>query len=363
MKDLYLALGILAAVLLLVVYVYSKWQERRTLRRIDESVRGTVGDVLLEPKTGADRPGASARTGNRIEPTMGQLPDAPETGGTTTGGATTGGATTGGTPLKPSSWVEDPLLDCGLELHCAHAVDGVAVIDAAAPLARLALSLPVHLVALDGRTQQWVEPDRFGFYTELLAAVQLADRSRKLDEIEVSRFISAVQQLALTLDADFDPPDAPRILALAGELDRLCARFDVRIGLTLVPNAEPWKPAQVEDSVRHIGLTSVAPQLWQKSTADHRTLFTVSAPSMPIESLQFELDVPRVAPTEHPLRRMYETAAQLAIELNARIVDDNGRPVQSASIDAIGNQLDSLYNDMTTAGIEPGSTRARRLYN
>lgn len=355
MNDL--VLGILAAVLLLVLFVYSKWQERRTLRRIDESVRGTVGNVLLDPKATV-RPGAPTRASERIEPTLGLLPDTAETGGATIGGATTGGT------LKPSSWVEDPLLDCGLELHCAHAVDGVAVMDAAAPLARLALSLPVHLVALDGRTQQWVEPDRFGFYTELLAAVQLADRNRTLDEIEVSRFINAVQQLAVTLEADFDPPDAPRILTLAGELDRLCARFDVRIGLTLVPNAEPWKPAQVEDCVRRIGLTNVAPQLWQKTTADHRTLFTVSAPSMPIESLQFELDVPRVAPAEHPLRRMYETAAQLAIELDARIVDDNGRPVQSASIDAIGRtQLESLYTDMTTAGIEPGAARARRLYS
>jgi hypothetical protein len=350
MNDLYLALGILAVVLLLAIWVYSKWQERRTLRRIQESVRGSVGDALLSPERAMPH---SAR-GGRIEPTLGALADSP-----------TSDARSFSTEPKvvPSAWVEDPFVDCGLELHCSHAVDGVAVIDAAAPLARLGLSLPVHLVALDGRSQQWVEPDRFGFYTELLVAVQLADRRKVLDEIDASRFISAIQHLAVALEADFDPPDAPRILGLARALDELCARFDVRIGLTLVPESEAWRLDRVGECAGRAGLSSVSLPAWQRIGANGQAVFAVTAAGTPVERLQFELDVPSVAPSERPLRGMFEAATQMAADLGARIVDDNGKPVLPASIDAIEAQLDSLYAEMAAAGIEAGSVRARRLYS
>jgi hypothetical protein len=50
------------------------------------------------------------------------------------------------------------------------------------------------------------------------------------------------------------------------------------------------------------------------------------------------------------------------VELGARLIDDNGRPVNAASLSGIAEQLDALYAEMHGAGIEPGSARARRLY-
>lgn len=356
MNDLHVALGVLAVALLGAVYGYSKWQERRALRRFQESLRGPVGDPLLSPTTPATQPLPPAAPGSRIEPTFGPLPD-------------TGVKTDTEEPSPPaesrtipSNWVEDPLLDCVLELRCTHAVDGVAVIDAAAPLARAHLSLPVHLVAWDGRAQQWVAPDRFGFYSELLVAVQLANRTQTLSELDASQFIGAVQQLAVALDADFDPPDTRRMLELAAELDRLCARFDVRIGLTLEPTDGAWAPERVTAAAVARGLAPVTPQSWQRLDAQGDALFTVAAANAPVDRLLLELDVPRVAPIAQPLRAMFATASELAGALEARIVDDHGKPVQPASIEAIERQLAALYEEMLAAGIEPGSVRARRLY-
>ena len=58
--------------------------------------------------------------------------------------------------------------------------------------------MPTHLAVWDAKSQQWTAPDRFGFYSELLASVQMATRRQVLSEIEASRFVSAVQQIALT---------------------------------------------------------------------------------------------------------------------------------------------------------------------
>jgi hypothetical protein len=354
MSELQVALGVFALALLAGLYAYSKWQERRALRRFQESLRGSVGDALLAPAP--PQPVVSPVPGSRIEPTFGPLPD-------------TGVNAEAADPpppveprMPPADWIEDPLLDCVLELRCAHAVDGVAVIDAAAPLARLHMALPVHLVAWDGRAQQWVSPDRFGFYSELLAAVQLADRKQRLTEIEASQFIAAVQQLAVTLDADFDPPDTRRMLELAADLDRLCARFDVHIGLTLQPAEAAWDSARIAQAAVACGLEMAAPQAWRRCDAGGGGLFSMSVPEGLADRVALELDVPRVPPTAQPLRAMFATAAQLAEALGARIVDDNGRPVQPDSVAAIERRLAALYDDMLSAGIEPGSVRAQRLY-
>ena len=356
MSELQIALGALAVALLGGLYAFSKWQERRALRRFQETLRGSTGDPLLSPAGPPTQPLARPAPGSRIEPTFGPLPD-------TGVNVEAKEATPVAEPRTvPSNWTEDPLLDCVLELRCAHAVDGVAVIDAAAPLARLRPTLPVHLVAWDGRAQQWAAPDRFGFYSELLAAVQLATRGHMLTEIEASQFITAVQQLAVALDADFDPPDVRRILELAAELDRLCAKFDVRIGLTLEPTDGNWDLARIATAAASGSLEPVTEQAWQRRDPQGGVLFTLVAATLPADRLLLELDVPTATPTAQPLRAMFTAATQLAAALDARIVDDNGRPVQPASLEAVERQLAGLYEDMLTAGIEPGSARARRLY-
>lgn len=352
MSDLQLALLALAAVLLVALYGYGKWQERQALKRMDESMRAGVGDALLDSPPGAAAPRPPAQ---RIEPRLSLPAETP--------------AAEAPAPLAlagvASAWAEDPLLDCVLELRCAHAVDGVTVFDAAVPLSRLDLALPVFLVAWDARTQQWVQPDRFGFYSELLVAVQLASRRHALDAIAASRFIAAVQQVALALDADFDPPETDGIVARARELDRVCAQFDVQIGLTLEAQAGAWDMATLRGAAEQAGLARAGDARWQ-AVADVDggavPLFAMQCEGPPAGRVALELDVPLVPPAVRPLEALFGAAERLAARLGARIVDDNGRPIHAGSLPAIAEQLERLYGEMRAAGIEPGSARARRLY-
>jgi hypothetical protein len=265
-------------------------------------------------------------------------------------------------------WIEDPLVDCVLELRCAHAVDGVAVHDAATALTRAAAALPVHLAVWDARTQQWTHPDRFGFYAELLVAIQLATRRHALDEIEASLFIAAVQQIAVALDADFDPPEVARMVELAKDLEATCARFDVQIGLTLESETGPWEAGRLHNAAAQAGLVAIehrrpgAPMRWRRVTDDGATLFMLSSASLVSDRLVLELDVPLAPAGAEPLRGMAASASALAHALGARVVDDNGRPIDPASLAAIDAQLRSVYVEMGASGIEPGSLRAQRLY-
>jgi len=355
MNDLHLALLLIAAVLLVGLYLYGKWQERKALRTLDDSMHRGVGDALLERTAAEPARHAPIRIEPRLAPAESAPPSSP-----VTGEPAPEQSETAGTPID--GWVEDPLLDFVLELRCSHAFDGVAAIEARAQLERLELPLPTHLAVWDPRAQQWTAPDRFGFYSEMLIAVQMATRRQLLGEIEASRFVACVQQIAVSIDADFDAPDVAKLVAQAAELDRLCAQFDVQITLTLEALGGTWSHDVLAAEMQQAGFEQVEPICWQRPGDDGQPLLTVTATSLLADRLAIALDVPLVAADQVPLAVLFATAHQLAPRLNARIVDDNGRPVEAAAQATIEGELEKLYGEMRAAGFEPGGLRARRLY-
>lgn len=370
MSELRIALLAIALAVLAGLYAIGKWQERRLLRRLSKELGGEVGDALLGEA--APRPSMApvpARAGParaRIEPRLldefargvaGSEPG-PEPQAHVDGEV---GDDEPAEAPRRSDWVEDPMLDCVLELRCARPVDGVSFIDAAMPLAAPLWPMPVAFVVWDARAQQWVHPDRFGYYTDALAAIQLANRRHVMTEEQLGRFVAAVRHAASMLDADCDPPDVARVAASASDLDRLCARFDVRIGLNLEAAAGPWTRARVQTAAAQLGLAPAGELRWTEDGADPPGI-ALSMPSAVSEHASLELDVPRTVGGGGDVQRMFGLAKQLGAVLNARIVDDNGRPIDAQSVAAIEAQLERLLAEMKAAGIEPGGDRARRLY-
>jgi hypothetical protein len=353
-SELQIALLLIAGAVLAGLYLAGKWQERRLLRRLGEQFGGGVGDALLDdPGQGSAEPAAVRGGGvqRRIEP---HLPA--EQGGQAAVPPPPAAAT------RRSDWLEDPLLDCVLELRCARPVDGVSFIDAAMPLTTAQWPMPVSFVVWDARAQQWVHPDRFGYYTDALAAIQLANRRHVLSEEQIERFVSTARTAAIALDADCDPPDVARLAAGARELDRLCGRFDVRIGLTLESASGAWTEARVAGAAKGIGLQPLSDLRWAPPHEKGPAVLVLAMPAPVCDRVSLELDVPATCAGSGAVQQLFGLGNQLGAQLNARIVDDNRRPIDSQSVAAIEAQLAKLYEDMRSAGIDPGGERARRLY-
>ena len=346
MSQLQIALAGLALVVLVGIFAWGKWDERRARARMEDLHAG-VGDPLMgegAPVSADDHAG----TETRVEPSLGAMP-------------TMAGEAAPAAPVQAGTWSEDPLLDFAFELRCSHAVDGVAALAAAAQLARLQLPLPAHLAVWDARTQQWSAPDRFGFYSEMLVALQMADRRGALTEIDASRFLATVQQIALELEADFDPPDMPQLLEQARSLDALVAEFDVQLSLTLKSAGAPFSIDALKAAATAVGFVATGEGRWERGDAERRPLLLVA--EVPLaESARLTLDVPIAPLASQPLEALFATANDLAARLGALIVDDKGRPIASGAAVAINQQLSVLYQQMHDAGIEPGGQRARRLY-
>lgn len=359
MTDLHWALVSTAAVLLIGLYFYGKWQERKALSRLEAAMRRGVGDPLAEPRPAAVGSG-------RIEPRFGDTvddePPVPMPAVDAPPSASDGASDRGDSAAYAlaDGWIEDPLLDFVIELRCAHPIDGVAALDARGQLERLELPLPVHLAVWEPRTQKWSGPDRFGFYSEMLATVQMANRRKTLGEIDASRFVAAVQQIAMAVDADFDGADVTRLVAQAADLDRLCARFDVQITLT-IETAAPVDRNTLVVAATEQGLASAGALRWERRSMTG-PLFAMAPTGNPSERIALSFDVPTVPADALPLPQLFSCAEKLAARLDGRVVDDNGRIVQPGAQAAIEAQLVTLYADMRAAGIEPGSIRARRLY-
>jgi hypothetical protein len=367
-SELHIALLLLALVLLGLLFGYNKWQERRALQRLDSTLRSGVGDALLEPIPPPQREPMAGdlppHPAGRIEPRLGTLADEPAAPERDLDEPTIPADVPAPADREGAfaGWIEDPMLDCVFELRCAHAVDGVTALDAIAGLQRQSFALPVHVAAWDARTQQWVHPDRFGFYSELLVAIQLANRRTALDEVEASRFLAAVQQIAVALDADFDAPEVARIVEQADQLRDQCSQFDVQIGLTLVGPGGPWTAERLAGVAAKAELVSAGPGVWRRLDESGTPLFSFGAASLLRDRLSLELDVPLAPVVAQPLRMMFAAASVIALDLGVQIVDDNARTVDAASLGRVEEQLEALYERMRQAGYEPGSSRALRLY-
>lgn len=337
-----------AAVLLIVLYLYGQWQVRRS----------AAGDETTEKVDPPNVIGRAARHAPaRVEPTLGAV------GGTADQETTIAVSSEDTLASSPSvdGWTEDSLLDATFDVRSSHTFDGVAALEARAQLDRLALPLPMHLAVWDSKAGRWSAPDRFGFYSEILIALQLATRRYSLNEIDTARVIAAVQQIAMAIDADFDPPDAAQLVARAADLDAMCSQFDVQITLTLEAQGEAWSRESIDSAARDARLVEARPGYWLHDGAQAPESLSMTAVP-PSSRVALTLDVPQAAAEPPPVPTVFRIARQMAQRLKARIVDDNARLIGADAESAIEAKHAKMVDEMRAAGIEPGSPRAQRLF-
>jgi hypothetical protein len=80
-----------------------------------------------------------------------------------------------------------------------------------------------------------------------------------------------------------------------------------------------------------------------------------------IREVNLSLDVTHVPRTEQPFVRMRDAAIALAASMDGMITDDDGRVIPPEALDAIGSDLEQLYDTLDARDLSAGSAQARRL--
>ncbi len=224
---------------------------------------------------------------------------------------------------------------------------------------------------------KWIEisPWRNQSFTDVVVAVQLADRQGAVSESALHALIDALRQLAGRFKGVVSHEDLASVLARAAQIDRFCMEVDVLIGLNVVSSdGRVFSGETLNELALNAGLMLDATGVFQRRTERGETLYTLcnheEVPFTPEQmgaltthgvTLLFE--VPRIDNGVVVFAEMARLGQQLAQALGGRLVDDNIRTLSPAGIEKIQTQLVHIYQQMEVFEIPAGSRRAMRLFN
>lgn len=369
MSNLTIAVAIAGGLVLAALIAYNTWTLRRNAPRQPE------GDGLhsgLAPLDGAqggpDDPVLHAdpndvHSADRHEPLFD--PDLPPPTGQP-GAAALLGSRRGGL---------DPLIDVIAPVALEGLVSGAAVL-AATPATRRAGSKPIAVEGLRDGAAEWEPPVASARYRALQIGVQLANRTGALNEIEYSEFVVKAQAFADALNGSPEFPEMLDEVARARELDQFASAHDAQLAFVLRARHAAWSPGYVQQNAARLGFVPgmlpgrmVLPNTDAGAPPVLGLVFDTQAAladdpaQSAIRELMLSLDVPQVDRALEPFARMREIAEALAREMDGVVTDSDGQPLRTETLDAIGQDLEQLYDTLDGRELSAGSALARRLFS
>ncbi len=348
MTDLTVALAIVGGVALAGVLAHGAWQARRA-----------------GPRRSA--PAAAAQAAAQIEPVLtdadaGAVDPLPE-------------------PSLPRSAPRrnagrlDALIDAIATLEPELALPGALVLAHLPPTRRVG-SKPFSVEGLTVESGEWDAISEEGSYSALQAGVLLANRTGALNEIEYSDFAQRVQAIADAVGAMPDLPDMLDVVARARELDAFASAHDAQLALHLRANGAAWSIGYLQQqAARHGFVNGAVPGRLVLPAADEggppvlvlsfdaQAALADSSELAALGDVTLSFDVAQTPASQQPFAAWKSSATALAADMDAQLVDDNGRALGDEAFASIGAELDRLYAALAERDLAAGSPAARRLFS
>lgn len=271
--------------------------------------------------------------------------------------------------------VIDPLIDAIAEISPEAPLAAESVLSAM-PATRRVGSKPLLIEGLNAESGLWEAPQHGQRYSAFQAGVQLANRSGALNEIEYSEFVQKVQTFADALGAAADFADMSDTVNRARELDDFANAHDAQLAVHLRANGPAWTVGYLQQCATRQGMVAGA-------IAGQWILPGEDADAPPLVLLNFDpqaalaedpdqsalrectvsLDVPQSPESAEPFSQWQRLASALAQDMEAALVDDDGRPVSIQQFAGIHQELQRLYEALALRDLPAGSTAAQRLFS
>lgn len=394
MSELQLSLLVIGALLVLAIYIFNRYQERKFQRRAEQAFPRGHDDVLMnEPDSKPRSELARGEPDERIEPTLDSAPlvEKASVKRQLEGKASVeletaeppSEAPREPTPAPPRE--ETPQMANGLNGQLDPAINYIAIIHPDRPLPGSALNGAVSRIqeigkstcwaGLNGATREWQEIQPAERYSEIRVGLQLLDRSGLVSERELEAFADAIEESAAEWGATVECPDVRASLASAKKLDAVCAQIDVMVGLNIVSaDGAPFHGTKVRTLAESSGFKLNPNGAFEYTTEHGVPLFYLlnqeAQPFAPDEIKKLStrgvtllFDVPKVPEGLRAFDRMVALARRFSEILGGALVDDRGRPLNDEGIGRIRNQLREIYKAMDVYEIPPGGARAFRLFS
>ena len=376
MNNLTVGLAVIGGLVLAGVVAHGAWSSRRNMPRVaqPEPLSPNSPVSTLAPNA------ASSSAGERAEPRFdadGSLGAGMQSLQESNGNAFDSNLI----PLAPPD--KRPQLDALIDVIAPIALEGdmaggIAVFNM--PPTRRAGSKPFAIEGLNAITQDWELPVVGQPYSAFQAGVQLANRTGALNEIEYSEFVVKAQAFADAVNGAPSFPEMRDEVARARELDQFASSHDAQLSFTLRARDTAWSPGYVQQHAARLGLVAGAiPGRMVLAASeqglpavlhlgfDTQAALAAIADDVPeqtaLREVTLSIDVPQVARSEQPFMRLREVAVALAASMDGLITDDHGNVIRVDALDAIGADLEQLYDTLDAHDLAAGSPQARRLFS
>ncbi len=357
MSELQFSLLAIGVVVVGGVLLYNWYQAQQLRRRLGEAFGETHDDALL------DEGGAA-----RVEPKL-------DSGGDARPGVAAPPAAKG-VPAPPQSMAGiDEVIDCMGTLTSETPMTAAQVAELLSAVA--ACGRGWRAAGYNAAAGKWEAISRAvtAQYSQLRLALQVVNRGGAISAVQLGAFCDALNAAASRTGATAQCPDTDTVLRQAQALDLFCGDVDVAIGINVIAaEGDTFPGVRLRALVEGEGFTLEPDGVFHLEGEHGQTLLTLgnqeAAPFLPeaiggmsTRGITLLLDVPRVAPAEQALQRMFELGKSLSVTLKGRLVDDNRATLSAASMDQIRQQLKDIQAAMNTRDIAPGSPRALRLFS
>src|SRR3989338_8999657 len=364
MSELQTALLAIGFGVIVAVYAFGWWQQRKYRRKFGAAFKASHADALYQEN--AARPVEQALEHMEEAAGGGAVPAVEE--------AAPAAEMPAAPVLDGSCALLDVRSDFIIELHLAEpspaaALDGLWQ-------RKFDFGKPVQVCGLTLAGRQWERAiaESQTLYERFRIALQLVDRGGAISAAKLADFRDLVLGVAKHIKADAAAADIHETHHRAVELDKFCAEVDQTIGINLVPPGERLLTGtKIAQATALHGMTLEADGAFHLLDAQGHSLFSlVNQDTKPFQhhtlgtfgtpGITLLLDVPR---TENPAEQfsgMARIARELGKELQVNLVDDNRVALIDPTLAVIREQVTQVEAKMCANGIVPGSAQARRLF-
>jgi hypothetical protein len=352
--TLTVALAVLAGLVLAALIAHGAWSARRASPR-----RAEPEPLRVEPSLDGRVDGSAAAA--PLPPGDGTAAEPPPL------------------PSVPAVRRHQPRLDALIDAMVTLAVDAPVAGDAALahmPPSRRAGTKPFLIEGLNAETGEWETPAAGQRYGEFQAGVQLANRSGALNQIEYSEFVQKLQGFAEGIGAMADFPDMLDVVARAKELDAFASPNDAQLTANLRANGAAWSVGYLQQcAARHGFVAGALPGRQVLPAAedgappvlvlafDAQAALADDASQAAVREVTLSLDVPQTPESAEPFAAWQQAIRGLAGEMDAAVVDHDGRPITLQHFAGIAVELQALYRRLEERDLAAGTAAARRLFS
>lgn len=370
MSELQAALLVIGFGVIVAVYAFGWWQQRRYRLKFGTSFKSSHADALYQD--GDAKPASQDQ----------QSPLQRVVGGATDEAIPADGKVTRalGTELPPTTLLDescallDPRSDFIVELHLAEP-SPAAVLDGLWHR-KFDFGKPVQVCGLTLGTKKWERAiaESQILYGRFRIALQLVDRGGAISVAKLADFRDLILGIATRVKADAAVPDIQEVFQHAIKLDTFCAEVDQMVGVNLVPPDDRLIPAtKIVQATARQDMMLEADGAFHLLNEHGQSMFSLSNQnSVPFQhhtlgtfstaGITLLLDVPRVENPGNQFDRMIYVARELAKELRVNVVDDRRVVLSDNGLAIIRAQISGVEAKMRDHGIAPGSAQALRLF-